>query len=79
MRIVAYEKREDGSLIAGNPIVVDSENIPDGLFLANPDKTYNELGYEIAPPEPQPQEPTEAERIEALEQALLEIVLGGGF
>lgn len=27
----------------------------------------------------QPQEPTETERIEALEQALLEIVLGGAF
>lgn len=30
-------------------------------------------------PEPQLEEPTESERIEALEQALLEIVLGGVF
>lgn len=35
----------------------------------------------VEPPEPEiePQEPTETERIEALEQALLEIVLGGVF
>ena len=39
-------------------------------------ESWEEAG---TPPEQQPQEPTETERIEALEQALLEIVLGGVF
>ena len=37
------------------------------------------VDYPNVETEPQPQEPTETERIEALEQALLEIVLGGAF
>ena len=32
-----------------------------------------------SPPEPQPQEPTESERLEALETMELERILGGGF
>ena len=78
MKIYAYEKRADKSLDMSKPIVVDSENVPEGLFLADPEKTYNELGYEIDPPEPQPPEPTESERLEALEMLMVDI-LGGGF
>ena len=62
MRTYAFEKREDGSLKMDNPIVVDSENIPEGLFLADPEKTYDYLGYEIEPPEPSPPEPTLEEK-----------------
>ncbi len=78
MRKFAFEKRKDGSLDFSNPIIVESDNVPEGLFLADPEKTYNYLGYEIEQPEAQPQEPTEAERLEALEMLMVDI-LGGGF
>ena len=42
----------------------------DGKYVDAPDETPEGI---------LPQEPTETERIEALEQALLEIVLGGAF
>ena len=78
MRITVFEKRKDGSLDMKNPIIADSENIPEGLFLADSEKVYNDLGYEIDPPEPQSPEPSESERLEALEMLMVDI-LGGGF
>lgn len=78
MRIYAHQKREDGSMIIDNPIIVDNTNIPDGLFLADTSKTYDEQGYEIDPSETHPQEPTESDRLEALEMLMVDI-LGGGF
>ena len=78
MKTLACEKREDGSLDIANPSIVDSENIPVGLFLTDPQKIYNEFGYEVEKPQPQPQEPTESDRLEALEMLMVDI-LGGGF
>ena len=48
---------------------------PQGLYKGR--WTGVEWIEEGTPPEPQPKEPTEKERIEVLEQAMLEIVLGG--
>lgn len=80
MRTHGYKKREDGSLDFENPIIVESEKLPEDVFLPDENKTYNELGYEIEllPPEPIPQEPSESERLEALEMLMID-VLGGGF
>lgn len=78
MRVLAFKKRQDESLDFENPIIVDGDNVPDDLFLADPKKTYNDLGYEIEKPQPQPPEPTESERLEALEMLMVD-VLGGGF
>ena len=79
MIIQAYRKRENGTLDLLNPVIVDSENIPEGLFLVDQTKHYNSDGYEIEPPEPQPQEPSVEERLQALESMELERILGGGF
>lgn len=75
MQIEVFEKREDGSLIIENPIIADADNIPEGLYKPEKGKVY-----EYNPPieiEPQ-EEPTETERLEALEMLMVDI-LGGGF
>ncbi len=79
MRMTAFKKRVDGSLMIDNPVFVDSDNLPESLFLAEPNKTYDENGYEIETPESQPQEPSLEERMRALEAMELERILGGGF
>ena len=81
MRVNGYKKREDGSFDFENPIIVESENLPEDVFLPDSNKIYNELGYEItlSPIETEPQEPSLEERIQALEAMELERILGGGF
>jgi len=78
MRLHAYYKRDDGSLDMTNPVIVDSNNIPEGLFLAEEGKVYNTEGYEIDLPEPTPQEPTEKERLDNLENTILMLLMMGG-
>lgn len=79
MKIVAYEKKEDGSLRLENPIIVDSENIPESLYLADEGTKYYYQSADNEPERLEPQEPTLEERIQALEVMELERILGGGF
>ena len=77
MRVHAFYKRNDGSLDMTNPVIVDSNNVPEDLFLAEEGKYYNSEGYEIDLPEPIPQEPTELELLMLAVAELATIVTGG--
>ncbi len=77
MRVYAFYKRDDDSLDMTNPIIVDSYNIPEGLFLAEEGKVYNTEGYEIDLPDQTPQEPTELELLMLAIAELAESLIGG--
>lgn len=74
MITTAFKKLSNGNLDLKNPIIVDSENLPDGYYLLE-----SGVEYIIPVPEPQPPEPSLEERIQALEVMELERILGGGF
>ncbi len=78
MRIYAFYKRDDDSLDMTNPTIVDSDNIPEYLFPAEEGKVYNTEGYEIDLPDPSPQDPTEKERLDNLENTILTLLMMGG-
>lgn len=75
MNVYAYEIKEDDTVDISNPIVVNaSQPIPDGYRLVTPDDdlTYGE------PLEGEQQQPSEADRLDAIESALLAILMTGG-
>lgn len=78
-----YKIDENGYFIE-DVILKKGEEIPsDCVEVRPPQPCYNprwngeEWIEEGEPPEPQPKEPTEKERLEALEQAMLEMIMGG--
>lgn len=74
MKIHAYKIQKDGSIDLANPIVADINNVPDGyrLVTLEDDLTYGE------PLDVEPSEPSEADRLDAIESALLAMLMTGG-
>lgn len=75
MKITAFKIQEDGTLDLSNPMVVDTtQPIPDGyrIVAQEDDLTYGD------PLEIEPQPPSEADRLEAIESTLLAILMMGG-
>lgn len=66
---------EDGNTYP-DPSYIDGD-IPQGLYHPKKDFDTGEWVEGGSPPEPVEQPPTEAERLEALETAMLELVMGG--
>ena len=78
-----YKIDKDGYFVA-DIILKNGEEIPSDCVEARPPQPcykprWNGMEWveEGEPPEPQPQVPTPEERLEALEAAMLELILGG--
>ena len=80
----AYRVDENGYFVE-DVILEEGEEIPSDCVTERPPQpcwkprwTGTEWVEEGEPPEPQPKEPTLEERLEALEAAMLDVILGGG-
>lgn len=80
--IQVFKQREDKTIDFYDSLIVDVNEIPDGYIIPDKEKYYKSDGTEMSAEELEAIQnndgvPNQLERLEALEDAMLELLIGG--